>query len=276
MTDGETDGLVENSRGKTLLVIACGKGDMNVVKRLIEQGADVNKPDRKGKRPLHKACSNGHTAIADVDAGSEGGNTPLMYACRSDHTETVRLLLQHGADVRQKSKFGGTALLDACGRIRNIPSNIIAILKLLLVNGAIVNEPSPFGTTPLHFATMWEHREAVQLLLEHGADVNAIPHSGVPILALYTNPDAEITRTLLSHGANVYASDRREMLPIHRACREGHADIARELLLGEANINAATPSGELPFAIACENGARGVIQLLLDYGSGLGEAPNYA
>jgi len=81
-------------------------GHLEVVKLLLEHGADPNVKNRDGKTPLHNAASEGHLEVvklllergADPNVKDDDGNTPLHNAAWRGHLEVVKLLLEHGAD----------------------------------------------------------------------------------------------------------------------------------------------------------------------------------
>ena len=92
-----------NSAGETALMLAVINHYTDVVKVLIERGADVN---REGWTPLHYAATRGHRDMmrllldhdAYIDAEAPNGNTPLMMAARYAQPLAVKLLLEEGAD----------------------------------------------------------------------------------------------------------------------------------------------------------------------------------
>jgi ankyrin repeat protein len=104
-----------NLAGENALMLASLSGQENIVRQLIDRGADINKP---GWTALHYAASGGHDAIvrlllvhhAYVDAESPNGSTPLMLAARYGSTASVKLLLQEGAQAGQKNQQGLNAL----------------------------------------------------------------------------------------------------------------------------------------------------------------------
>ena len=104
----------------------------------------------------------------------------LIEETRKGHTETVKLLLDKGADVNMKTDNGETALIEAS------ENGHIEVVKLLLDKGADVNAKDNYGNTSLILASSYGYHEVVSILLENGADVNAITNSGYTALRLAT------------------------------------------------------------------------------------------
>ncbi|KAI3869732.1 hypothetical protein MKW98_030913 [Papaver atlanticum] len=100
-----------DDRGWTLLHIGARKGDLKEVKRLLDEGMDVNTPawgaKAQGVTPLHLAAQGGHVKVmdellergADIDARMKGacGWTPLHIAAKERNREAVTFLIENGA-----------------------------------------------------------------------------------------------------------------------------------------------------------------------------------
>lgn len=131
---------VRNDKDESVLMLAALKGYLPLVKQLVENDADVNKP---GWTPLHYAASTGQVAVIEfllensayIDAESPNGSTPLMMAAMYGTPEVVKLLLAEGADRDHKNQLGMTALDFAK------QANRKDVIQLLQV-------PAPAAVTP--------------------------------------------------------------------------------------------------------------------------------
>jgi len=107
-----------NAKGESPLMMAALKGKLELVRRLIDRKAEVNKP---GWAPLHYAATHPSERSlpvvrlllehhAFIDAQSPNGSTPLMMAALYGHPQVVRLLLEEGADTAMKNEQGLSAI----------------------------------------------------------------------------------------------------------------------------------------------------------------------
>jgi ankyrin repeat protein len=120
-----------NAADESPLMLASLKGLTEVVRQLVEKGADVNKP---GWAPLHYAATNGHLEImnlllenhAYIDASSPNGSTPLMMAALYGSPSAVKLLLEAGADPLITNSLGLNAVAFAQRHGRMESAEIIA------------------------------------------------------------------------------------------------------------------------------------------------------
>ncbi|XP_053619758.1 protein fem-1 homolog C [Plodia interpunctella] len=109
-------------------------------------------------------------AGADVNAGSDSGSTPVRSACFMTHLDVVRLLVARGADIRRANHNGGTCLINSVQSVR--------LCTFLLQHGAELDAQDMQLKTALHYAIQ-EHRvETARLLLDHGADPHLRSRSG--------------------------------------------------------------------------------------------------
>nr|XP_051694648.1 ankyrin repeat domain-containing protein 31 isoform X2 [Oryctolagus cuniculus] len=121
-TEKKTAGINKrNARGESRLHLAARRGNLSLVKTLIDSGANVNLKDHAGWTPLHEASQKGCSDVivellnagANVNSGNLDGILPLHDAVTNSHLQAAEILLQHGADPNQKHQNQKTALDEA-------------------------------------------------------------------------------------------------------------------------------------------------------------------
>jgi ankyrin repeat protein len=152
----------------TALMKAVRKNDVAAVNTLISQGADVNELDPNGDAPLVMAAYLGHTEIvralleagADVAAVDPGMKATALHAASyAGRSEAARVLIEYHIDIdKQGPRNGYTALHDA------IWQNNIDTAKVLIDAGANLELTSHEGETPLAFANSHRRREIAALI----------------------------------------------------------------------------------------------------------------
>lgn len=206
---------------------------------LLASGADIFAVDDQGEIPLHKASSTGNLelvslyldASSPIDKPNDFGCTPFMQSRSASISKT---LFDHGADIHATTDQGFTAIhhaADSCN---------LRLVLFLLANGANVHAyvtrqehncglnggptVAVAGNTPLHLAIVSAHGalmgqtlEVVNVLLGHGADIEAKEGTGKTplLLAISTKfyklgawtPNEEVVNHLLEHGADPHAVD---------------------------------------------------------------------
>lgn len=138
--------------GKTALYVSCSQGYSDIVRMLLEHGADPNISLNDGTTPLMIACQKNHQGCIyhllnnidikiDINAIRNTGVTALMIAAMNGHLTISEMLISHGANVNLKSQNGFTALAYGCYS----KSSSILLIKLLIRNGSDINWRKPIG-----------------------------------------------------------------------------------------------------------------------------------
>jgi len=154
-------------------MIACARGNGDVVTTLLAANAKVNQACNDGGAPLIVACEKGHTEVvttllaanAEVDQANNAGVTPMAFACAGGHLSVVQLLSSYGA----RRTFPFEAPHDTAEHVatRRRHHDIVAWLR-----------KSRRWSTALHHLEILSRKRAVALLRAH-ADVNATSGTGL-------------------------------------------------------------------------------------------------
>ena len=221
-------------------------------------------PWEGAQHPLNVAAKFGEASdvakILERDAKAlngqdEEGMTPLAGAVVQAHVETVRFLLEKGADPNIPNKNGLTPLEHACSRERNVAMELV---PLLLARGAELN-PTNTGEsalTPLSWAISTDNTDLVKLLLDRGADAKTKSYVGRTCLhSAADRGDKEICELLIAHGADVNAKITGGTTPLHNAAWGGHDEVAKLLISKGAEVDAKLDSGVTPLFHAAGPGA---------------------
>ncbi|HON10737.1 MAG TPA: ankyrin repeat domain-containing protein [Chitinispirillaceae bacterium] len=194
------------------LIRSSAKGDLASVKKLVNEGADINAADANGRTALIEAAWGGHNELvkfliekkADVNAADNSGYTALMRAAEEGHNTVVANLIKAGANVNCKGKVrGATPLMLAAER------GHVKILEVLIANGANVNEIDLYEETALTKAYNADQTKAAQFLESKGG-------RGKPERSSYTSSYGEkesktsIKVTMPQWTAAAYESDYDE------------------------------------------------------------------
>ena len=172
---------------KTLVNLILNKASIQDIQKAIEQGANVNAKSV----PLKYAILWRNNDVvkllldhgANVNARDKFGRTTLSYAIRLGNLETIKLLLQAGASVNARDKYEGQTALMWAVWWRNVDMVKVDIVKLLVEYGANVNARDKIGSTALMLAAQERRTESVKLLLSYGADVNTKDQDGQTALS---------------------------------------------------------------------------------------------
>ncbi|MBD3170229.1 MAG: hypothetical protein GF307_12155 [candidate division Zixibacteria bacterium] len=196
--------------GQSVMHAAAYSGHIEIVKYLIEKGADVNARSGQNSNPLHGAAYYGHEDIvklliengAEVDNPNAYDYRPMLSACAGGHLNIVKMLIDAGADIEATTYDGANALLTAAA------SGNQEMFEMLLELGADLNSVNNDGDNALHYAAVSPNSDFVRYLIDKGFDINSVNHQGEPPIhsACYTGR-LENVKLLNSLGADINTTD---------------------------------------------------------------------
>ena len=260
---------------------AATRGDVDIVKLLLEHEADVNARDRLGETALVKAMNAGHVPVvklllnhgARIEGAADVEQAKLMRAVKMRDVTAVRMLVEAGVDVNYACIEQYTPLMTACST--GSRSMVLELLK----HGANVNQQlssrdgqknpsSPTCDTALAVAVCKGDVTIAKDLLMAGADVNlsccvSDKNTTCTLVAAILAGDPHMVYLLLSHGANTDHCVCYGKMPLQLAISCGNIDVIKELLAFGANPNATFL--DLPALCYADDAA--MTKLLLSYGA---------
>lgn len=200
----------EDAEMNEQLFRAVREKDAQAVANIIKEGADINAQDSNGRTPLMIATRRNDAATAKIliDAGADVNiqdhikDTPFLYAGAEGYLEILKLTIDAGADPKITNRYGGTALIPASEH------GYVEVVEELLTRTEIdVNHVNNLGWTALLEAIILndggvKQQQTVQLLIDHGADVNIADRDQVtPLQHAREKGFTEIERILIKAGA---------------------------------------------------------------------------
>jgi ankyrin repeat protein len=211
-------------------------GNEDIVKLLIERGADVNRI-------------------------SEGGETALHYAARAQkHSMAViEMLLGRGAKVNVQDKEGRTPLMDGLGNRET--------MLALLAKQPDVTLRDKYGATVIYYAACQNLEWLIKPLIDRGANVNAATNDGVtPLMCATGEADSvdkpQMAQALIDNGADVNMATLEGETALMFAVQKGLAGCVRVLLREHARVSVKNKKGQTAVDIAKEGKQQGMLKLL--------------
>ena len=293
--------------GSMVFMRAAKLGFIEIVRKLIDKGVDVNSVDDGYSRETALKLAVAHNQIdivrllLQIGADPMRGHQPYTDSilCRAldgpDRIEMIRLLIDHGADVNDYLSNGESRALRHAIQKRHH-----AVVRILLKAGAHVNDRNTLcEPEPLNSAVGNGDVEMVQILIDAGEDINGrarrfIGNEDLRRLYAHQNPEilatpiqhaslannADLVQMLLDEGADpcrdvrqyTYVDDievRYKYVPtaLQSAVHHRNAVTVRMLLKAHADVNDRTGHLGSPLAIAAANADLKIVRILLRHGS---------
>lgn len=211
LLDAGADINQQDEDGWTPLMFATLEGYFDIVKVLLDAGADVNIESPEGEYALYIAAYSGHQEIFDYLA-------PLTTSDLRQDAEQCLVEALRKRQQREVVKPGVRGLIKAAAE-----GNITKVRRAI-ETGVNINSFDEVGETALRAAVVRNHLEIVQLLIEAGADVNAVIQ-GMTVLhhaAMFSN--SEIVQYLIRAGADINRRDADGFTPLMRTATSPYDD----------------------------------------------------
>ena len=294
----------KNLAGWTALHVAAANGRGSLVRLLLKAGADPYTTTPHQKNALHLAVESKNASSIEIllkdpnlDARNADGWTALQVAAAGGSANTVRALLEAGADCKATTPHGMNALDLAIEskaeqsikvlleRVAGVELCIYGggeliqqtmakygadtIVRLLIVQQAQERAELSTGATVLHVAAEKGYLAVVRLLLENDCNVGALDHLGRTALHLAARyGHRQVVELLLLRQADVSIKCKSYSTALHLSAEKGYLEITRILLAvfqsHHYDINIRDKAGQTPMFMAIVNGHTPIVKLFIE------------
>lgn len=266
-----------------LLIRASEKGQIEIIRLLINQGIDPNCRGMHQYTPLIAAAKYNHIDAvillcrnnADINARSEfldpdEAFTPLLWAIVNDNIFMTEFLLDNGADPNLSDGWGNTPLKHAA-TLGSLP-----LVRLLVAKGAnIGHRRNPGGRSAIFDAMLKANMPIVEFLIQNGEDPKIEDSNGVDLLMVAANTaNIDGVKYLIEQGIDLHNRTRFGTTAMHLAAghdsAEGFSVVSYLIEMG-GDISARDEHGETPLMVAANHGAVDAARILLEKGANVNE-----
>lgn len=284
-----------NTYGFTALHAAAFKGDVEITRLLLDNKADPDITDEDGWTPLQVAAVNERYGILEIltnvtsnshDLARRIANSlkhkdvlalgqemaarksvgsavvcGLRMAINSGYKLRLLALLETGADIDAVDDIGGATALTHAAWLGE--ENIV---ELLLDHGADIDVRDASGHTALHWAAEGGYSDMVSLLLNKGATVDLTVFGWTAMLIAARRWEQPcIVKILVERGANVNAQDFHGRSVLHWSCRHGCKDTTKFILCAGGDVDARDHYGQTALHWAVASAKPAIVRVLLKH-----------
>ena len=172
------------SQERTILHVASSKRSTNIVEKLLDKGAEIDREDLFGNTPLFYAVKAGHLNVvelllnrgANINKIDKIGYTSLYYAVDFKNLDMVELLLKYGAKISFKPNPSITPIHYIA--IHKNGDVGVKLLNVFIKYSVNINEQDIYNDTPLHIATMTNNYKIAETLIKNGASFDIKNNDG--------------------------------------------------------------------------------------------------
>nr|AKD28028.1 ankyrin repeat domain protein [Glypta fumiferanae]AKD28030.1 ankyrin repeat domain protein [Glypta fumiferanae] len=251
LNSGPFVNLTSGKYGETPLHHAATHGNEDIVKLLIDRGANVSARNERGLMPIHLAATAKNDdiveillkrSVIDADARNDCGKTLLNIIIEQLDVSRIREILKIYPELENEEKqryFREFFYSDCCHDSTDHDEAISSTIEVLMSHGFTVIPEDAGNRKLLHAVVDKGSTVILKILLDYGADVDSshIDNVGYTLLHHAANRDQlDIVRMLIEHGADVNAIDGNEKFPLSYAIENVNFEMIKLLVSRGARI----------------------------------------
>ena len=235
---------------QTALHIASANGHLGVVRLLLSRNAHIEALDSNQRTPLFRAIEMGKSSIiqflierkANLNATDINGNSLLAVSCLTGNLELVRTLQKHGVDIKKASG----AVLAACR------GKHLEIVQYLSENGASLDDVDKGCQSAVHYAAKYGFHEIVKYLTENDVKLETKANDGTTaLMQAVAKKNYDIALLLINCGANIEAIKKSAV--VKKAISHGHFKFASFLISEGTKIDWSQQDASTALLACCKD-----------------------
>ncbi|CAH1799596.1 unnamed protein product [Owenia fusiformis] len=257
---------------------------VDIVKLLIDKGADINMKGDDDARPLHYAArykpQRLHAAASSATTPDDETDASTVVSASDVHGDVMGLnisnsvilhLLSRNADVNARDAYGSTPLHYAATR-----GNEVAVAELLTSKTILIEAVDLQQMTALHQAATHDEKEVARMLIEHGANLRCADEDGAtPLHYACSEGNEEVVQMLFDAGEKldgwvtisqmVTDQDYERNTALHLAVVNQNYEVVKICLKKGSDVNTHRLHYNTPLHLAATAGDVRIIELLIEY-----------
>ncbi|XP_031704708.1 ankyrin repeat and death domain-containing protein 1A [Anarrhichthys ocellatus] len=249
--------------------LAAWFGSLDILKLLVQAGAEQKVENKEGLNIMHCAAINNHTDIVEyivndlqmkeLDKDDQSGQRAFALAAEHGCVKMMDMLIvPYDMATMKANKSGDTPLHLAA---RNGHSDAV---QSLLQSFDTRDEVNMDGETALYQASEKSHEECVLILLEADCDPNILTTAKCSALhPVSERGDTSVVQLLLDYKAHTDFQNQHLEAPLHLAVKNSHIPVIHSLLTAGCNINVADKRSQTVMHLAAELARIEVVEMLL-------------
>ncbi|XP_054905202.1 ankyrin repeat and death domain-containing protein 1B isoform X1 [Poeciliopsis prolifica] len=258
--------------GMAPIHLAAWFGSLEILKLLVQAGAEQKVENEEGLNIMHCAAINNHTEIVEyiindmqmkeLNKEDKSGHCPFALAAEHGSIEMLKILMEPYNMATMKPNKRGDTPLHLAARNGHLDA-----VQLLLQSFDSRDEVNMDGETALYQAADNSQEECVLALLEAGCDPNILTVAKCSALhPVSESGNSSLVQLLLKYNAHTDVQNQQLEAPLHLAVKNGHIPVIHSLVAAGCNINVADKRLQTALHLAAELGRIEVVEMLLKAG----------
>ncbi|KQK83517.1 ankyrin repeat and death domain-containing protein 1B [Amazona aestiva] len=263
-----------DQHGLTVIHLAAWTGNLDIMRKLVKAGADQKAKNEEGMNVLHFAAQNNSVKIVDyvlqdlhlndLNKPDRRGKKPFLLASEKGHVDMIHNLITLKLFTSEKDKEGNTALHLAAKYGHS------EVVKILLKQWGEINDFNENGETPFYLSVEGGHEKCAELLLEAGSDINVLTQNNSSALQVaIQNGHLSLVTFLIDKNIDLVPKPEQKNSPLHLAVTNNHLLVVKRLLDANHDINSLNHRQETPLHLAADLGNVELVEVLLKAGCDL-------